>query len=319
VSDYEPDIARLAARDDAEWLRVQREYQGRLYSFVRRRVRDRDACEDVLQETYLGAIRGISGFDPRYSFEQYLFGILRNRTIDHLRRQRSVALAGQLAGDADDSAVIEELVREEETPLMLRERSDLNQRGSELLAEVLREWVQETWTEREFLRLMVIEALFSAGWRNRDAWEQLGLRDQTTIAGIKFRALKRMRELTVAVDARGECSVQLAESLAEEPGEVSIDVAQVWRRFRVSCPARHWLARRLAGSLDAGMAEFVNFHIDGAGCPWCAANRDDLLQRTHENELEAMFERVGASTMRLLRSRTEPGAGSEKPSSDPVG
>ncbi|MEY2785962.1 MAG: Sigma-24 [Planctomycetota bacterium] len=322
MSDYEPDIARLIERDDTEWLRVQREYQGRLYSFVRRRVRDRDACEDVLQETFLGAIRGIAGFDPRYSFEQYLFGILRNRTIDHLRRQRALQFGGQfggqVAGDTDEGAAIEDLVREEQTPLTLRERSDLDQRGSELLAEVLREWVQETWTEREFRRLMVIEALFSAGWRNRDAWEQMGLRDQTTIAGIKFRALKRMRELTAAVDARGECSAQLAESLAEEPGQVSIDVAQVWRRFRVSCPARHWLARRVAGSLDAGMAEFVDFHIDAAGCPWCAANRDDLAQRSRENELEAMFERVGASTMRLLRSRGEPGAGGEKLPPDPI-
>ncbi|MFM7281478.1 MAG: RNA polymerase sigma factor [Planctomycetia bacterium] len=247
MSDYEPDIARLIQRDDTEWLRVQREYQGRLYSFVRRRVRDHDACEDVLQETFLGAIRGIAGFDPRYSFEQYLFGILRNRTIDHLRRQRALQVGGQFAGDTDEGAVIEDLVREEQTPLTLRERSDLDQRGSELLAEVLREWVQETWAEREFRRLMVIEALFSAGWRNRDAWEQMGLRDQTTIAGIKFRALKRMRELTAAVDARGECSAQLAESLAEEPGQVSIDVAQVWRRFRVSSAS-------LAGAPSGGFA-----------------------------------------------------------------
>jgi RNA polymerase sigma factor (sigma-70 family) len=301
MSDFEPEIALLSARDDAEWLRVQREYQGRLYSFVQRRVRDRDACEDILQETFLGAIRGIGGFDPRYSFEQYLFGILRNRTIDHLRRQRSL----QLVSQAEEGPVLEELVREEDTPATLGAEQELAERGRALLADVLREWVQETWAEREFQRLMVIEGLFSAGWRNREAWEKLQLRDQTTIAGIKFRALKRMRELTAAFDPSGECSAQLASSLGEDPGSVGIDVAAVWRRSRASCPARHRIARRLAGSLEASMAEFIDFHIDSAGCPWCAANRDDLSRRSREQDLESMFERVGASTMRLLRSRGE--------------
>lgn len=301
MSDFDPDIGLLASRDDAEWLRVQAEYQGRLYSFVQRRVRDRDACEDILQETFLGAIRGISSFDPQYSFEQYLFGILRNRTIDHLRRQRTT----QLASDEDQGPVLEELVREEDTPAILGARNDLAERGGALLADVLRAWVQETWQEREFQRLMVIEALFSAGWRNRDAWERLGLRDQTTIAGIKFRALKRMRELTLELDKSGERAAQIASSLGEDPGSVGIDVAALWRGSRASCPARHWIARRIAETLDAGMSGFVDFHIDSAGCPWCAANRDDLSRRSRERELEAMFERVGVSTMRLLRSRGE--------------
>ena len=270
MSDYEPDIARLVERDDTEWLRVQREYQGRLYSFVRRRVRDRDACEDVLQETFLGAIRGIAGFDPRYSFEQYLFGILRNRTIDHLRRQRTLQVGGQVggqfAGDTDEGAVIEDLVREEQTPLTLRERSDLDQRGSELLAEVLREWVQETWTEREFRRLMVIEALFSAGWRNRDAWEQLGLRDQTTIAGIKFRALKRMRELTAAVNGLQHLVTQFAGSALRD-NEFLISIHNRTSIPGGSCgfdlPAYHfWLSQPyevVNRDLDAWFADLAPF------------------------------------------------------------
>ena len=34
-----------------------------------------------------------------------------------------------------------------------------------------------------------------AGWRNRDTWERFQLRDETAVAGIKFRALKRLRQL----------------------------------------------------------------------------------------------------------------------------
>ena len=44
-------------------------------AYVARRVHDKQAREDIVQETFLGAVRGIDGYDPVYTFEQYLFGI----------------------------------------------------------------------------------------------------------------------------------------------------------------------------------------------------------------------------------------------------
>ena len=79
MTEWSPDVARLQAHDDAEWLAVERTYCGRLAAYVARRIPDRDAREDVIQETFLGAVRGIDDFDPIYTFEQYLFGICRNR------------------------------------------------------------------------------------------------------------------------------------------------------------------------------------------------------------------------------------------------
>ena len=92
MSDYQPDIAQLQAFDDREWLAVEREYSGRLLAYVGKRIKDSQAREDVLQETMLGAVRGIGGYDPIYTFEQYLFGICHNRTIDHLRRRKLTTL-----------------------------------------------------------------------------------------------------------------------------------------------------------------------------------------------------------------------------------
>ena len=54
--------------------------------------------------------------------------------------------------------------------------------------------VSSVQQQGEFLRLCVIEALFSGGWRNRDTWKRFELRDETAVAGIKFRALKRLRK-----------------------------------------------------------------------------------------------------------------------------
>ena len=109
-----------------------------------------------------------------------------------------------------------------------------------------------------------------------------------------------MRELAGRRDAEGLLVPSLAEQAGD--GEVGIDVAEVWRASRASCPARHWHARHLAGTLEAGPAEFVAFHVDEMGCEWCGANRDDLS--AGDADLDALLEKLRASTALLLRSRT---------------
>ena len=302
MSEWSPDLARLQALDDSEWLAVERAYCGRLAAYVARRIPDRDARDDVVQETFLGAVRGIVEFDPVYTFEQYLFGIAKNRTIDWMRRQKAATIGPR--GEDDEAPGIETLATESETPSAIVRKSDLARAGAELLLVVLREWVQETWSEGEFKRLMVVEALFSGGWRNRDTWRRFDLRDETSVAGIKFRALKRIRDLARERDEKGELLPQLAAAL-EEPGTApAIDVGAVWREGRASCPSRHWLARAVLGTLEPASAEYVRFHLEEIRCEWCQANRDDLARADGEAGIAPVLEKVEASTVNYLRSRT---------------
>ena len=302
MTEWSPDVARLQAHDDTEWLAVERTYCGRLAAYVARRIPDRDAREDVIQETFLGAVRGIDDFDPMYTFEQYLFGIAKNRTIDWLRRKRAATIGPR--GEDDDAPGIETLAAERETPSAIVRKSDLARAGADLLLAGLKDWVQETWKEGEFKRLMVVEALFAGGWRNRDTWMRFELRDETSVAGIKFRALKRMRELLALRDEKGEVLPQLAAALGEASTAPSIDVGAVWRAGRASCPARHWLARSHAATLPEGPAAYVRFHVEEIGCEWCQANLDDLARAEDEGTLAPLLERVEASTATYLRSRS---------------
>jgi RNA polymerase sigma-70 factor (ECF subfamily) len=304
MSDWVPDVARLQAREDDEWLRVERAYCGRLLAYAHRRTGDHQAAEDVVQETLLGAVRGIDEFDPAFTFEQYLFGICKNRTIDHLRRRKTRTL--QLREEEEGPQPIELLARDTETPSAIVRGRELSARAQELYAEILREWVEETWNEREFLRLCVIEALFSGQWRNRDAWKRFDLRDETAVAGIKFRCLKRLRQLA-AVEESGNDLLRFLGA-AEEGDEhmFDVDVRALWREKRVSCPARHWIARLVAGTLDEDAKLFIQFHLDEMKCPWCQANRDDLSRAGQTAELELLIERLRESTRRYLRSRTGP-------------
>ena len=84
--------------DDAEWIRVEQYYCGRLLAYALRRTGDLQTSEDILQETLMGAVRGIGDFDPAFTFEQYLFGICRNRTVDYLSKVQASTLIEELLG-----------------------------------------------------------------------------------------------------------------------------------------------------------------------------------------------------------------------------
>ncbi len=298
-ADWTPDVARLQAFDEAEWARVEAAFAGRLLSYVSRRIRDAEAREDLVQETFLGAVRGIGSFDPVYSFEQFIFGICRHRTIDQLRRQE---IRGR-GGDDEDSVSsldLDAVASEDRTPSQIIRRTDMADRGRDLLAAALQEWVELTWSAGEMNRLMVVEGLLRGGMRNRDLWEPLGLRDEVSVAGIKFRALKKIRELLLAKPGAEEIAASL-EGLAAD-ADAPMDVQSVWRDRRVSCPSRRWIAGWLAGSLEPGPARFIAFHVDELGCEWCEANRDDLA-RAGEDGHAASLESVQGSSIRWLRSR----------------
>ncbi len=300
--DWTPQIALLQAFDDEEWLRVERHYCGRLLAYAQRRVGDLQASEDILQETLLGAVRGIADFDATFTFEQYVFGICRNRTVDYLRRRRPATL--RQADDEEGYSALETLARESETPSGIVRGRELSDRARELLGLVLRDWVEETWEQGELVRLCVIEALFYGGWRNRDTWKRFDLRDETSVAGIKFRALKRLGQLAAVRGSGGDLLHALGAAAEGEGRVLDVDVRAVWAERRVSCPARHWIARLVAGTLEEGPAAFVRFHRDEMQCPWCQANHDDLAAAHERSELEPLIERLSASTLRYLRSRS---------------
>src|SRR5215813_7039757 len=70
------------------------EHGDALFGFAVLRVRDRAAAQDLVQETFLAAIKGKESFAGRSNERAWLFGILRNKLIDYYRLQgREVPLA----------------------------------------------------------------------------------------------------------------------------------------------------------------------------------------------------------------------------------
>jgi len=190
------DIKALQAFDEAEWQRLEERYHDRIYAYARRQVRHAELAEDLTQEVFLGALKGFVRFDSRYNIEQFLMGIARNKVIDHFRRRRpEVNIPDR---DDDSSGFFSS------TPAATPPSKDLAvfrekiARQREALVEALRGLVDDLKSRGEYKKLMAIELSFLTTGRHRQIASQLGLADEKSIAGIKFRAIRdlqrRLRE-----------------------------------------------------------------------------------------------------------------------------
>jgi len=89
---FKPAESQLASVVDPEhWVE---KYADSLFGFAALRVRDCAIAQDLVQETFLAAIRASENFAGRSTEKAWLFGILRNKLADHYRLHgREVPLA----------------------------------------------------------------------------------------------------------------------------------------------------------------------------------------------------------------------------------
>jgi hypothetical protein len=71
----------------------------------------------------------------------------------------------------------------------------------------------------------------------------------------------------------------LLKDVIEQEDRGEHTAGAIWRRERISCPARDQLGGFLLGAGDAERLEYIQFHINEIGCPYCRANLDDLRAR----------------------------------------
>jgi RNA polymerase sigma-70 factor (ECF subfamily) len=82
-----------ATVDPSEWVDRYGDY---LFRYSMLRVRDRSRAEDLVQETFLAALKGRHSFSGHSSEGTWLVGILKHKILDHFRRQsREVSLPGE--------------------------------------------------------------------------------------------------------------------------------------------------------------------------------------------------------------------------------
>jgi len=96
---------------------------------------------------------------------------------------------------------------------------------------------------------------------------------------------ERLRQL-LAVGDRGEHSV-----------------GAVWRRQRLTCPSREQLGSYVLDILEPALRDYLTFHLETVGCPFCQANLADLQNQERDAApAQAFRRRVFESSAGLLKN-----------------
>jgi RNA polymerase sigma-70 factor (ECF subfamily) len=97
-------VARLRARDEAMFAALLDAWSPGMLRVARGYVADEHAAQDVVQETWLGVLRGIGSFEGRSSLRTWAYRILVNRAMTRgARDARTIPLSSLAPLDASDA------------------------------------------------------------------------------------------------------------------------------------------------------------------------------------------------------------------------
>jgi RNA polymerase sigma-70 factor (ECF subfamily) len=182
-------IQEIRQGDPRAWETLIARYEGRLLAFVDRRLRDRAASEDVVQETFVGFLNSLPNFDEKRELQTYLFTIASHKLTDHLRRVGRHPLKN--ASDSGD-VLAQQLDRHAAASSLARsdERRALESAAiTRCLGLMVRQWQEKG----DYVRLKVLELLWVKGWQNRDVAAFLDISEQQ-VANFRFAAVKKLSE-----------------------------------------------------------------------------------------------------------------------------
>jgi RNA polymerase sigma-70 factor (ECF subfamily) len=183
-------IQQIRQADSRAWETLIARYEGRLLAFVQRRLRDRAASEDVVQETFVGFLNSLPNFDDRRELQTYLFTIASHKLTDHLRRSGRHPLRSLSEANAD---LLDQQLDHNPTASSRARSDERKELECQAIVRCLGQLLR-TWQERgEWTRLKVLELLWVKGWANRDVAAFLGVSEQQ-VANYRFAAVKKLSE-----------------------------------------------------------------------------------------------------------------------------
>ncbi len=86
--------------DTSGFSALYERYKNRVFGFLVRMTGEREIAEDLLQDTFLAAMRNAQQFDRERNFLSWIFGIAHKRTIDYFRH---VKVENEHLSDTDRS------------------------------------------------------------------------------------------------------------------------------------------------------------------------------------------------------------------------
>ncbi len=124
------DIVALAQQGrDLAFRELVRRYERPVFSLIYRMVRDREAAEDLAQDSFVKVLNHIDRYNPDFKFSSWIFKIANNVAIDHLRRRQPQTVSMDGSPHATSASEIEassfEIAAEQETALQELEAREI--------------------------------------------------------------------------------------------------------------------------------------------------------------------------------------------------
>lgn len=101
-------VTRLRARDERAFAELIERYHGPLLRLALVYVGSRGVAEEVVQETWVGVLDGLAGYEGRSSLKTWIFRILTNRAKTRgVREKRTVPFSALGDGDGDPEPAVD--------------------------------------------------------------------------------------------------------------------------------------------------------------------------------------------------------------------
>lgn len=115
-------VRRAQAGDADAFGELVQRHEGRAWRVARQMVPDAEEARDLAQEAFLRVYKSLDRFDFQHEFTTWLYRIVTNLGIDHLRRRRPIVVGG--GGDDEEGPVREDVDEKAPQPSERLERSE---------------------------------------------------------------------------------------------------------------------------------------------------------------------------------------------------
>ena len=300
MSEADQHLLQLVISGDPDgWRQFIGRYQKRLIAFAVRRTKEHSTAEDLVQETFLGFLKGMADYQTDKEPEALLFHILRRRIIDHYRKQgRSIQerMMSACQPTSEHDSTQEDVDPDAKPSDWSAQQAELSDQLTQTLHDSLQTVAQDLQSEHRLRDLKIAEGLFYAGIKNKHLAQLLDI-PENEVAYVKHRLLNKIRQ---AVADKTEGEDHNANNHAFDVLTEISPLHQAWEQLRPTCPKRTTLGKFIMGLLDTEWQNYIQFHAEQLGCTFCQANLDDL-QLPAANADTELQQRLLQSTIGFLK------------------
>jgi RNA polymerase sigma factor (sigma-70 family) len=105
-----PSLDQITIEQDQLIAQAIEKDGSRLRNYIRQRVLDRDATEDILQDVFSELVEAYRLLKPIEQVSAWLFRVAKNRIIDRFRGKKLESLSDAAYGEEDDAVLLVDLL-----------------------------------------------------------------------------------------------------------------------------------------------------------------------------------------------------------------